>query len=187
MKKRYIVIIVALLILIFGIVIICCNSNKEQKIAEEQVRQEQVKQEELKKLKELFEEYSVVKVYIKKDTSAEDVEELCEKIKEMKYFNGVYLYTSEDAYQELLKRFEGKSEVSNYLDKSNLQDSIWANCIYLDDISLLDEDGYFEKIKADINRVDEKGIIANIVTAGIINIYNEGGMDAVNEYVYKVK
>ena len=184
MKKRYIAIIVALLILILGIVIICCNSNSNN---EQVITDSQAKQEELKKLKELFEEYSVVKVYIKKDTSAEDVEELCEKIKEMKYFNSVYLYTSEDAYQQLLKRFEGKSEALNNIDKSNLQNYIWANCLYLDDINLLDEDSYFEKIKADINKVDEKGIISNIVTAGIINIYNEGGMDAVNEYVYKVK
>lgn len=184
MKKVYITIILVLFILILGVVLICCNSNSND---EQAITDSQAKQEELKKLKELFEEYSLVKVYIKKDASTEDVEELCEKIKEMKYFIRVDLFTSEDAYQQLLKRFEGKNDVTNNLDKSNFQDSILASCHYLDDISLLDEDGYFEKIKADINQIDKKGIISNIVTAGIINIYNEGGMDAVNEYVYKVK
>lgn len=51
--------------------------------------------------------------------------------------------------------------------KNDLQGYITAGCYYLDDITLLDEDSYFEKIKTDINNVDENKIISNIITVGI--------------------
>lgn len=51
--------------------------------------------------------------------------------------------------------------------KNDLQEYITAGCYYLDDITLLDEDSYFEKIKTDINNVDENKIISNIITVGI--------------------
>lgn len=45
--------------------------------------------------------------------------------------------------------------------------NITVGCYYLDYITLLDEDSYFEKIKTDINNVDENKIISNIITVGI--------------------
>ena len=104
----------------------------------------------------------------------------------------------DDVYQDMINRCEKQtqkmidqygedSDLVKSIDKYSLQESIWAKCYYLDDISLLDEDSYFEKIKADIHKIDENDIIENIVTAGIIDIYNSGGMEAVNEYIEKGK
>ena len=182
MKKKYIIITIVFIILIIGIVFLCRNSNKEQFITENQA-----KQEELKKLKELFEKYAVVKVYLKDEATTEDIKKLSEQIKEMPYFKSANIVTSSDAYQKFTEQLEKNSEIYNYINEYSFQNSIWVECYYLDDIILLDEDGYFEKIKTDINKIDDNKIINYIVTAGIINIYNEGGMDAVNEYVYKMK
>ena len=143
--------------------------------------------EKLEKLKKLFEENSIVKVYIKDTASINDTDTLYNKIEQMPYFKDVDLVTSLDAYQKMIDQYGEDSELVKSIDKYSLQESIWAQCYYLDDISLLDEDSYFEKIKTDIHKIDENDIIENIVTAGIIDIYNSGGMEAVNEYIEKGK
>ena len=74
--------------------------------------------------------------------------------------------------------------------KNDLQEYITAGCYYLDDITLLDEDSYFEKIKTDINNVDENKIISNIIPSGSTIVFdypndNETEKEEVNKSLAK--
>ena len=136
-------------------------------------------------LKKDFEEYSLVKIYINKGSPQEDVDNLYNKIKNMKYFKDIELVTQEDAYQKMKNLYSNDSDLINKINIDDLQEYITAGCYYLDDITLLDENSYFEKIKADINDVDENKIISNIITIGIIDLYNQEGIEGVNNYIEK--
>ena len=103
----------------------------------------------------------------------------------MKYFKNIELVTQEDAYQKMKNLYSNDSDLINKINIDDLQEYITAGCYYLDDITLLDENSYFEKIKADINDADENKIISNIVTIGIIDLYNQEGIEGVNNYIEK--
>lgn len=72
-----------------------------------------------------------------------------------------------------IKEFYGINLI-NKINIDDLQEYITAGCYYLDDITLLDEDSYFEKIKTYINNVDENKIISNIITVGINETFETG-------------
>ena len=103
----------------------------------------------------------------------------------MKYFKNIELVTKENAYQKMKKLYSNDSDLINKINIDDLQEYITAGCYYLDDITLLDEDSYFEKIKTYINNVDENKIISNIITVGIIDLYNQEGIEGVNNYIEK--
>lgn len=180
MKKKIIITIVIITILVITLVtfILVKNntSNKNNNIQDKTIYET---------LKNDFEEYSLVKIYINKGLPQEDVDNLYNKIKNMKYFKNIELVTQEDAYQKMKNLYSNDSDLINKINIDDLQEYITAGCYYLDDITLLDENSYFEKIKADINDADENKIISNIVTIGIIDLYNQEGIEGVNNYIEK--
>lgn len=180
MKKKIIITIVIITILVITLVtfILVKNntSNKNNNMQDKTIYET---------LKNDFEEYSLVKIYINKGLPQEDVDNLCNKIKNMKYFKNIELVTQEDAYQKMKNLYSNDSDLINKINIDDLQEYITAGCYYLDDITLLDENSYFEKIKADINDADENKIISNIVTIGIIDLYNQEGIEGVNNYIEK--
>ena len=180
MKKKIIITIVIITILVITLVtfILVKNntSNKNNNMQDKTIYET---------LKNDFEEYSLVKIYINKGLPQEDVDNLYNKIKNMKYFKNIELVTQEDAYQKMKNLYSNDSDLINKINIDDLQEYITAGCYYLDDITLLDENSYFEKIKADINDADENKIISNIVTIGIIDLYNQEGIEGVNNYIEK--
>lgn len=180
MKKKIIITIVIITILVITLVtfILVKNntSNKNNDLQDKTIYET---------LKNDFEEYSLVKIYINKGSPQEDVDNLYNKIKNMKYFKNIELVTQEDAYQKMKNLYSNDSDLINKINIDDLQEYITAGCYYLDDITLLDENSYFEKIKADINDVDENKIISNIITIGIIDLYNQEGIEGVNNYIEK--
>lgn len=180
MKKKIIITIVIITILVITLVtfILVKNntSNKNNDLQDKTIYET---------LKNDFEEYSLVKIYINKGSPQEDVDNLYNKIKNMKYFKNIELVTQEDAYQKMKNLYSNDSDLINKINIDDLQEYITAGCYYLDDITLLDENSYFEKIKADINDADENKIISNIVTIGIIDLYNQEGIEGVNNYIEK--
>lgn len=139
--------------------------------------------DDLVKLKEYFEEYSIVQIFLKDNSTIKQDDELLNKLKDLKYFKEVKYLSKVDSYNELKDRLG--NDVGS-IELYAVSNKIKASCYYLDDISLLDEKSYFEKIKNEIKAIDTDNIIDNISTAGIIDIYNYGGMEAVNEYIEKV-
>ena len=179
-KKKSIIIIVIIIILVIALatfVLIKRNTSNKDNDTQDKTIYETLKKD--------FEEYSIVKIYINKGSSQKDVDNLYSKIKNMKYFKNIELVTKEDAYQKMKKLYSNDSDLINKINIDDLQEYITAGCYYLDDITLLDEDSYFEKIKADINNVDENKIISNIITVGIIDLYNQEGIEGVNNYIEK--
>ena len=162
MKKKSIIIIVVIMIFVIALttfILIKNNTSNKNNDTQDDTIYETLKKD--------FEEYSLVKIYINKGSSQEDIDNLYSKIKNMKYFKNIELVTREDAYQKMKKLYSNDSDLINKINMDDLQEYITAGCYYLDDITLLDEDSYFEKIKADINNVDENKIISNIITVGI--------------------
>ena len=107
---------------------------------------------------------------------------MADKLKDLKYLKDVNVLSKEDSYNELKNRI---GNTVGSIEQFTVPNKIRAKCYYLDDISLLDENGYFEKVKSAITEVDANNIIDNIVTAGIIEIYNKEGMEGVEEYIEK--
>ena len=179
MKKKSIIVIVIIIILVIALatfILIKRNTSNNNNTQDKTIYET---------LKKDFEEYSIVKIYINKGSSQKDVDNLYSKIKNMKYFKNIELVTKENAYQKMKKLYSNDSDLINKINIDDLQEYITAGCYYLDDITLLDEDSYFEKIKTDINNVDENKIISNIITVGIIDLYNQEGIEGVNNYIEK--
>lgn len=180
MKKKSIIVIVIIIILVIALatfILIKRNTSNNNNDTQDKTIYETLKKD--------FEEYSIVKIYINKGSSQKDVDNLYSKIKNMKYFKNIELVTKENAYQKMKKLYSNDSDLINKINIDDLQEYITAGCYYLDDITLLDEDSYFEKIKTDINNVDENKIISNIITVGIIDLYNQEGIEGVNNYIEK--
>ena len=179
-KKSIIVIVIIIIILVIALatfILIKRNTSNNNNDTQDKTIYETLKKD--------FEEYSIVKIYINKGSSQKDVDNLYSKIKNMKYFKNIELVTKENAYQKMKKLYSNDSDLINKINIDDLQEYITAGCYYLDDITLLDEDSYFEKIKTDINNVDENKIISNIITVGIIDLYNQEGIEGVNNYIEK--
>ena len=179
MKKKSIIVIVIIIILVIALatfILIKRNTSNNNNTQDKTIYET---------LKKDFEEYSIVKIYINKGSSQKDVDNLYSKIKNMKYFKNIELVTKENAYQKMKKLYSNDSDLINKINIDDLQEYITAGCYYLDDITLLDEDSYFEKIKTYINNVDENKIISNIITVGIIDLYNQEGIEGVNNYIEK--
>lgn len=137
---------------------------------------------ELDKLKQYFEEYSGIQIFLKSNATLEQANELANKLKDLKYLHDIKVLSKEDSYNELKNRI---GEAVGSIEQFAVPNKIRAKCYYLDDISLLDENGYFEKVKSAITEMDVNNIIDNIVTAGIIEIYNKEGIEGVEEYIEK--
>ena len=103
-------------------------------------------------------------------------------LKNLKYLKDVEYLSRIDSYNKLKNRVG--NEIGN-IDQYAVPNKIKASCYYLDDINSLDEKGYFDKIKNEIKAIDTDNIIENITTAGIIEIYNSEGMEAVEDYIEK--
>ena len=138
--------------------------------------------DDLDKLKQYFEEYSTIQIFLKSNSTIKQNDELLNRLKELQYLKDVEYLSRIDSYNELKNRFG--NEIGS-VDQYAIPNKIKATCYYLDDISLLDENGYFEKIKNEIKKIDADNIIDNITTSGIIEIYNSEGMDAVEKYIEK--
>lgn len=136
--------------------------------------------DDLDKLKQYFEEYSSIQIFLKNDSTIKQDDELLNKLKNLQYLKDVEYLSRIDSYNELKNRFG--DEIGS-IDQYAVPNKIKATCYYLDDISLLDENGYFEKIKNEIKELDTDNIIDNISTSGIIEIYNSEGMEAVENYI----
>ena len=137
---------------------------------------------DLDKLKKYFEEYSAIQIFLKSNVTIEQTNEFANKLNSLKYLKDIKVISKEDSYNELKIRI-GDSVGS--IEQFSVPNKIRSKFYYFDDISLLDENTYFDKIKNAIIEVDTNNIIENIVTAGIIEIYNKEGMEGVEEYVEK--
>ena len=177
-KYKWIVIILIIAIVIGGIFYLSNNSDNNKNRSNNNI----AKSNDLDKLKQYFEEYSGIQIFLKSNITIEQANEFADKLKDLKYLKDVNVLSKEDSYNELKNRIGNR--VGN-IEQFTVPNKIRAKCYYLDDISLLDENGYFEKVKSAITEVDANNIIDNIVTAGIIEIYNKEGMKGVEEYIEK--
>lgn len=174
--KKIIMIIIVILIALASIFLLY-NSNKDN---ENDVPTVDERINDLDKLKQYFEEYSSIQIFLKNDSTIKQDDELLNKLKNLQYLKDVEYLSRIDSYNELKNRFG--DEIGS-IDQYAVPNKIKATCYYLDDISLLDENGYFEKIKNEIKELDTDNIIDNISTSGIIEIYNSEGMEAVENYI----
>ena len=177
-KYKWIVIILIIAIVIGGIFYLSNNSDNNKNRSNNNI----AKSNDLDKLKQYFEEYSGIQIFLKSNITIEQANELADKLKDLKYLKDVNVLSKEDSYNELKNRI---GNTVGSIEQFTVPNKIRAKCYYLDDISLLDENGYFEKVKSAITEVDANNIIDNIVTAGIIEIYNKEGMEGVEEYIEK--
>ena len=177
-KYKWIVIILIIAIVIGGIFYLSNNSDNNKNRSNNNI----AKSNDLDKLKQYFEEYSGIQIFLKSNITIEQANELADKLKDLKYLKDVNVLSKEDSYNELKNRIGNRV---GSIEQFTVPNKIRAKCYYLDDISLLDENGYFEKVKSAITEVDANNIIDNIVTAGIIEIYNKEGMEGVEEYIEK--
>ena len=174
--KKIIMIIIVILIALASIFLLY-NSNKDN---ENDVPTVDERINDLDKLKQYFEEYSSIQIFLKNDSTIKQDDELLNKLKNLQYLKDVEYLSRIDSYNELKNRFG--DEIGS-IDQYAVPNKIKATCYYLDDISLLDENGYFENIKNEIKELDTDNIIDNISTSGIIEIYNSEGMEAVENYI----
>ena len=177
-KYKWIVIILIIAIVIGGIFYLSNNSDNNKNRSNNNIE----KSNDLDKLKQYFEEYSGIQIFLKSNITIEQANEFADKLKDLKYLKDVNVLSKEDSYNELKNRI---GNTVGSIEQFTVPNKIRAKCYYLDDISLLDENGYFEKVKSAITEVDANNIIDNIVTAGIIEIYNKEGMEGVEEYIEK--
>ena len=177
-KYKWIVIILIIAIVIGGIIYLSNNSDNNKNRSNNNI----AKSNDLDKLKQYFEEYSGIQIFLKSNITIEQANEFADKLKDLKYLKDVNVLSKEDSYNELKNRIGNRV---GSIEQFTVPNKIRAKCYYLDDISLLDENGYFEKVKSAITEVDANNIIDNIVTAGIIEIYNKEGMKGVEEYIEK--
>lgn len=177
-KYKWIVIILIIAIVIGGIFYLSNNSDNNKNRSNNNI----AKSNDLDKLKQYFEEYSGIQIFLKSNITIEQANEFADKLKDLKYLKDVNVLSKEDSYNELKNRI---GNTVGSIEQFTVPNKIRAKCYYLDDISLLDENGYFEKVKSAITEVDANNIIDNIVTAGIIEIYNKEGMEGVEEYIEK--
>ena len=177
-KKIWIIILIIIVIIIGGSIFIYNKSSNNNDINSST----NANINELDKLKQYFEEYSVVQIFLRSNATLEQANELADKLKNSKYLHDVYVLSKEDSYNELKNRI---GNAVGSIEQFAVPNKIRVKCYYLDDISLLDENGYFEKVKSAITEVDTNNIIDNIATAGIIEIYNKEGMKGVEEYIEK--
>ena len=177
-KYKWIVIILIIAIVIGGIFYLSNNSDNNKNRSNNNI----AKSNDLDKLKQYFEEYSGIQIFLKSNITIEQANEFADKLKDLKYLKDVNVLSKEDSYNELKNRIGNRV---GSIEQFTVPNKIRAKCYYLDDISLLDENGYFEKVKSAITEVDANNIIDNIVTTGIIEIYNKEGMKGVEEYIEK--
>ena len=122
MKKKIIITIVIITILVITLVtfILVKNntSNKNNNMQDKTIYET---------LKNDFEEYSLVKIYINKGLPQEDVDNLYNKIKNMKYFKNIELVTQEDAYQKMKNLYSNDSDLINKINIDDLQEYIIYN------------------------------------------------------------
>ena len=179
MKKYKWIVIILIIAIVIG-VIFCLSNNFDNN--KNSSNNNVTKLNDLDKLKQYFEEYSGIQIFLKSNITIEQANEFADKLKDLKYLKDVNVLSKEDSYNELKNRI---GNTVGSIEQFTVPNKIRAKCYYLDDISLLDENGYFEKVKSAITEVDANNIIDNIVTAGIIEIYNKEGMEGVEEYIEK--
>ena len=177
-NKIWIVILIIIAIIIGGGIFIYTKSISNNDVNSSS----NTNTNELDKLKQYFEDYSGVQIFLKSNATLEQANELADKLKNSKYLHDVKVLSKEDSYNELKNRI---GEAVGSIEQFAVPNKIRAKCYYLDDISLLDENGYFEKVKNEIIGLDAENIIDNITTAGILEIYTKEGMQAVEEYIEK--
>ena len=179
MKKYKWIVIILIIAIVIG-VIFCLSNNFDNN--KNSSNNNVTKLNDLDKLKQYFEEYSGIQIFLKSNITIEQANEFADKLKDLKYLKDVNVLSKEDSYNELKNRI---GNTVGSIEQFTVPNKIRAKCFYLDDISLLDENGYFEKVKSAITEMDVNNIIDNIVTAGIIEIYNKEGMEGVEEYIEK--
>ena len=179
MKKYKWIVIILIIAIVIG-VIFCLSNNFDNN--KNSSNNNVTKLNDLDKLKQYFEEYSGIQIFLKSNITIEQANEFADKLKDLKYLKDVNVLSKEDSYNELKNRI---GNTVGSIEQFAVPNKIRAKCFYLDDISLLDENGYFEKVKSAITEMDVNNIIDNIVTAGIIEIYNKEGMEGVEEYIEK--
>lgn len=179
MKKYKWIVIILIIAIVIG-VIFCLSNNFDNN--KNSSNNNVTKLNDLDKLKQYFEEYSGIQIFLKSNITIEQANEFADKLKDLKYLKDVNVLSKEDSYNELKNRI---GNTVGSIEQFTVPNKIRAKCYYLDDISLLDENGYFEKVKSAITEMDVNNIIDNIVTAGIIEIYNKEGMEGVEEYIEK--
>ena len=181
MKNKIWIVILIIIIIIIAIIIGGSIFIYNKSINNNDVNSSSnINTNELDKLKQYFEEYSSIQIFLKNDSTIKQDDELLNKLKNLQYLKDVEYLSRIDSYNELKNRFG--DEIGS-IDQYAVPNKIKATCYYLDDISLLDENGYFEKIKNEIKELDTDNIIDNISTSGIIEIYNSEGMEAVENYI----
>ena len=177
-NKIWIVILIIIAIIIGGSIFIYNKSINNNDVNSSS----NINTNELDKLKQYFEEYSGIQIFLKSNATIEQANELANKLKDLEYLHDVKVLSKEDSYNELKNRI---GEAVGSIEQFAVSNKIRAKCYYLDDISLLDENTYFEKVKNRIIELDAGSIIDNIATAGILEIYNKEGMEGVEEYIEK--
>jgi len=178
MKKYKLIVIILIIVIVIGGIFYLSNNSDNKNNSNNNI----AKSNDLDKLKQYFEEYSGIQIFLKSNITIEQANEFADKLKDLKYLKDVNVLSKEDSYNELKNRIGNRV---GSIEQFTVPNKIRAKCYYLDDISLLDENGYFEKVKSAITEVDANNIIDNIVTAGIIEIYNKEGMEGVEEYIKK--
>ena len=130
-KYKWIVIILIIAIVIGGIFYLSNNSDNNKNRSNNNI----AKSNDLDKLKQYFEEYSGIQIFLKSNITIEQANEFADKLKDLKYLKDVNVLSKEDSYNELKNRIGNRV---GSIEQFTVPNKIRAKCYYLDDISLLD-------------------------------------------------
>ena len=131
-NKIWIVILIIIAIIIGGSIFIYNKSINNNDVNSSS----NINTNELDKLKQYFEEYSGIQIFLKSNATIEQANELSNKLKDLEYLHDVKVLSKEDSYNELKNRI---GEAVGSIEQFAVSNKIRAKCYYLDDISLLDE------------------------------------------------
>lgn len=109
-KKKVMILIFTLIVLISSIFIFYLKDKSENT---------ETNNSKVSKLKEYFEKYSTVKIFLKENVSDIDKNELLDKLKKLNYFQEVVYISKKDAYKQLNELYGIDSPVAQYSNNSN--------------------------------------------------------------------